>query len=81
MFIYFKFFYFLTDSILKPETRIVGGIVVPEDSVFFKFTVQVIIYYRNGSQFCGGSIISPNYIITAGHYIGYPMSNHCNFYI
>jgi hypothetical protein len=70
---------FLTGSILKPETRIVGGIVVPEDSVYFKFTVQVIIYYNPGSKLCGGSIISPNYIITAGHYIGYPMSNHSIF--
>jgi secreted trypsin-like serine protease len=72
----FFLFYFLTGSILKPESRIVGGVVVPEDSVYFKFTVQVIIYYNRGRQLCGGSIISPNYIITAGHY---PMYYHCIF--
>ena len=70
---------FLTGSVPRPETRIAGGIVVPEGSVYFKFAVQTIIYINEtAAKLCGGSLISPSYIITAGYCVGYPMSNLCN---
>jgi hypothetical protein len=61
-------FYFWKGSLSRPETRVFGGIVVPENSIYFKFTVQVrpIVNDTYFDQ-CGGSLISPNYVITAGH--------------
>jgi secreted trypsin-like serine protease len=54
----------------KPNDRIVGGDVVPENSTIFNFTVRVFAYL-NETYFtkCGGSLLSPNYVITAGHFI------------
>lgn len=46
--------------------RIVGG--VPADSGQFPW--QVGVYYiatAGGLFFCGGTLISPQYVITAGH--------------
>ncbi len=55
----------------KPENRIVGGIVVPENSVYYKFAVMVhAMFNATSGQHCSGSLISPNYVITAGNCVG-----------
>jgi trypsin len=46
------------------NNRIVGGFVVPPHSIPF----QVLLYRRDlNSTVCSGSLISPNYILTAAH--------------
>ncbi|XP_076620357.1 transmembrane protease serine 9-like [Colletes latitarsis] len=45
-----------------PGSQIVGGFDAPDG----KFPYQVSLRY-NGNHFCGGSIISPRYILTAAH--------------
>jgi secreted trypsin-like serine protease len=45
-----------------PNNRIIGGREVSPHSIPF----QVALYY-NGTFFCGGSLISPNYVLTAAH--------------
>ncbi|XP_037942627.1 serine protease SP24D-like [Teleopsis dalmanni] len=49
----------------NPTGRIVGGI----DATEGQFAHQISLRY-SGSHICGGSIISRNYILTAGHCVG-----------
>jgi len=51
------------------DSRIVGG----EDADAHEFPWQVAVYYKKnggGTSFCGGSIVSKNYVITAAHCVG-----------
>jgi secreted trypsin-like serine protease len=61
------FIYFLKGNFQKPGSKIIEGFVVPDDSIQFKFTVQVFSKLIQGTTGCGGSIISPNYVLTAAH--------------
>ncbi|XP_065340818.1 trypsin-2-like [Cloeon dipterum] len=57
----------------RSGNRIVGGTVVKKHEIPW----QVSIKFYEGLHYCGGSIISKNYIITAAHvteYNGYPPS-------
>ncbi|KAG5880061.1 hypothetical protein JTB14_034692 [Gonioctena quinquepunctata] len=50
---------------LTPGTRIIGG----QDAVPHAYPYQVAIYVTSASSkdFCGGSLISQNYVLTAAH--------------
>jgi len=50
----------------RNENRIVGGVVAEVN----EFPWRVGIYSRGKGVFCGGTIISPNWIVTAAHCIG-----------
>ncbi|CAO1304761.1 unnamed protein product [Diamesa hyperborea] len=53
---------------LDRDNRVVGGMESRPHQ--FPFLVALILSVRDGSQsFCGGSIIGPNYILTAAHCI------------
>ena len=44
------------------DGKIVGGDVMPPNSVPYIVNIK-----RSGSIMCGGSLVSPGYIITAAH--------------
>lgn len=49
--------------ITKSSGKIVGGLPIPiEDAPY-----QVSLQTKSGFHFCGGSVISPNFILTAAH--------------
>ncbi|XP_033213878.1 trypsin-1-like [Belonocnema kinseyi] len=52
---------------LSPNGRIVGGQATAIEKVPHQVQLQVL-----GFGYCGGSILSDNYILTAGHCAGYP---------
>ncbi|XP_054157387.1 kallikrein-2-like [Oppia nitens] len=53
------------DSIVEIQPKIIGG----NDADISKFTFQVLIqvHYNGYYSYCGGSLISPNWILTAAH--------------
>ncbi|XP_044253923.1 trypsin-3-like [Tribolium madens] len=53
---------FLHKNKFFPDGRIVGGSDIPIEQVPWQVSLQ---YY--GQHFCGGSIISEKYVVTAGH--------------
>jgi len=57
-------------AVQRPSGKIVGGFDVPENSKYFKFTVKVILYLNKMATYnCSGSLLSPNYVLTAAHCI------------
>ncbi|XP_068709846.1 MAM and LDL-receptor class A domain-containing protein 1-like isoform X3 [Montipora foliosa] len=51
---------------LRPHTRIVGGTVATPGS----WPWQTMLRSLSGFQFCGGTLVSDEYVITAAHCIG-----------
>lgn len=49
------------------QPRIIGGIIAPADSILHQFNVVVISGTDKGKYQCGGTLISPNYVLTAAH--------------
>ena len=47
----------------RPHTRIVGGREAPVNS----WPWQAMITTSSGGQFCGGSLVHPNWVVTAAH--------------
>lgn len=54
---------FATWSEAVPLDRIVGGI----DANVGQFPYQVSLQRKDGSHFCGGSILNKNFVLTAAH--------------
>ena len=53
----------------KWNSRIIKGFVVPDKSVYHKFSVKVIKYYigKGKGSICSGTLITPSYVLTAAH--------------
>ncbi|PNI29821.1 CELA3A isoform 3 [Pan troglodytes] len=52
----------------RPSSRVVNG----EDAVPYSWPWQVSLQYENSGSFyhtCGGSLIAPDWVVTAGHCI------------
>jgi secreted trypsin-like serine protease len=52
----------LRPQIAPSKSRIIGGDEVEPHSVPYQVGLRI-----NGNSFCGGALISPNYVLTAGH--------------
>jgi secreted trypsin-like serine protease len=49
----------------RVEPRIIGGEPAPVDA--WPFAAQVMVEDGDSSGFCGGTVLSPNWVLTAGH--------------
>ncbi|XP_031638810.1 polyserase-2-like [Contarinia nasturtii] len=61
---------FLSSSYSKSDGKIVGGFPIEIEQAPWQVSLQ-----RRGTHICGGSIISPNWIATAGHCVSGAISN------
>lgn len=55
-------------SVSAANTEIVGG----QDAIAHEFPFQASIQYKSGEHFCGGSLIKPNWVLTAAHCMDIP---------
>ena len=50
--------------LLSAQTRVINGSTVSEDNDMWRFIVALKV---DGEQYCGGSVIKPNWVLTAAH--------------
>lgn len=55
----------VNDIHVKPSPRIIGGQEAEPHSIPYQVLLEV--YSADGGWYCGGSLISENYILTAAH--------------
>ena len=62
----------LTSAAPMPQNKpfIVGGVEASAGEFPFIVSLQ-----RNGNHFCGGTLIAPDVVLTAGHCSDYPASS------
>lgn len=48
---------------VRPHMRIVGGVTAPKHS----WPWQAMLMTKSKSQFCGGTLVHPNWVVTAAH--------------
>ena len=51
----------------KTGTRIVGGIVAKPGAWPWQAAMLWAVGYDKGKQFCGGSLVDPEWVLTAAH--------------
>lgn len=58
------------------NTKVVGGVLEVTDKAPYQVSLQVVVERKNATRFhhfCGGSILTPTYILTAAHCLsGFP---------
>jgi len=54
---------FVFGDVIKPEKRIVGGVEAPQD----RFPYMVALINADNTQYCGGALIAPNWVLSAAH--------------
>ena len=63
VFLFLLFVFYLVNCGSRPYTRIVGGSKASVNS----WPWQAMLAKKGGSQFCGGTLVDPLWVVTAAH--------------
>ena len=59
----YRIIYLTGNCGVRPHMRIVGGVTAPKHS----WPWQAMLMTKSKSQFCGGTLVHPNWVVTAAH--------------